>query len=206
METGWNSPMKRLQQNGLPQMPMPPSIFASSLRFVAHADLAQLDAGSDNGCQILEQRAEVDSAVGGKIEYYLAVVKGVFHVDELHHQLVLGDFFLTDFARLLFLDAVFLDALQICLGSNAHQRFERMIQLAVRDLLVGHRDLAAFQTARGFDDHAVARSELVVERVKVVDLAYLLEPDSDYLCHNILLYSPHSHVVRRLMLMFCFSL
>ena len=30
VDTGWNSSKNWLQQNGLPQMPMPPSIFASS--------------------------------------------------------------------------------------------------------------------------------------------------------------------------------
>ena len=54
---------------------------ADHLALVAHADLAQLDAGVEDAGQILDQFAEVHPAVGGEVEHDLGAVQRVlgFH-------------------------------------------------------------------------------------------------------------------------------
>ena len=85
-------------------------------------------------------------------------------------------------------------------GSSA----EGLFNFLVGNYFVRGGNLAALKSARGFNNYHVARIELVVEGVKVVNLADLLESYSDYLCHDILLNSPHSLVVRRFIFTFCF--
>ena len=80
-----------------------------------------------------------------------------------------------------------------------------MDDLVVGDFFIGNGDLAAFDTARGLDDDGVVLFELLIVGVKVVDLAYLLEPDADYFCHVILLYCELSHVCSSCKLMLVLS-
>ena len=47
---------------------------AQHLAFIAHTDLAQLNAGVELPGQVLDQLAEVHTVVGGKIEHQLADV------------------------------------------------------------------------------------------------------------------------------------
>ena len=135
-----------MQQNGLPQIPSPP---------ISDADLAQLDPCAEHACQILYERAEVNPSVGGEVENYLAVVKGVFHVYELHLKPVSGNFLLTDFARFLFLYMVFREVVEVFFGGYADEGLERMSKVFLADLLVCHRYLAALQSARGFNNNHI---------------------------------------------------
>ncbi len=64
---------------------------AQDLGLIPDADLAQLDPGTENPCQILYQIAEIHAAIRCKIEKDLTVIKGIFCVDELHIQLMAAD-------------------------------------------------------------------------------------------------------------------
>ena len=69
---------------------------SENLRLISHTDLTQLNTCFEDRRQILYQFTKVDSSVCGKIKENLVVVKGIFHIDQLHLQLMRTDFLDTD--------------------------------------------------------------------------------------------------------------
>ena len=160
---------------------------AEHLRFVADADLPQLDTGTENGSQILDQRAEIDAPVRSKVKQNFVVVKRVFHVDELHFHLMLGNLFFADRKRFLFAAGVVLHPGQVGSGCLACDRLERENDLVLRNVAIAHGDKAAFHTACGLHNSVIALFQPDPGRVEIIYLSCVLKPDADYFCHESLL-------------------
>ena len=86
--------------------PAADTVAAQYLGLVADADLAQLDAGAENACEVFDQVAEVHAPVRREVKQHLAVVKCVLRVDELHLEAVGLDLLLADAVSLFLLLAV----------------------------------------------------------------------------------------------------
>ena len=150
---------------------------------VPHADLPKFDAHFEHARQILHQFPEIHPAVGGEIEDNLAVIEGVFHAHQLHIQLMLGDFLLTDAEGVLFPLGV--------IGRPALVLFRCQAQHLLQggdDLLVGNfpgagDHFAEFHAPGGFHHHVAARPGPDIAGIKIINLARLLKADADDHCH-----------------------
>ncbi|MNW58760.1 hypothetical protein D3C74_366430 [compost metagenome] len=65
---------------------------AEHLGFITHPYLPELDSGTENACQILDQLTEIDSSFSGEIKDDLVAVKRKFHIHELHFEAMIADF------------------------------------------------------------------------------------------------------------------
>ena len=141
---------------------------AEHLRLVAHADLAQLNAGLENTRQTLDQHAEIHAAVGGEIENDFGSVERIFHVHQLHFQLVLGNAVDGDVKRLFFRLLVSLLHGQILLGGDAENRLERQNQALIRHIHHAAHAFAQLHAPRRLRHNAHAVVQLQPVGVKVV--------------------------------------
>ena len=163
--------------------PAAAAIAAQDLGLVADSHLAQLDAGAEHSCQVLDQLAEIHASVRCEIKKDLAVVKGIFGVDQLHIQAPLQDLFTADPESLPFPLAVFLLAAVIFLRADPDHRLERR-----GDILLFHfhgraHDKAVLQSPGGLHDYVAAPGQLKIARVKIVYFAGSPEADSDDFHH-----------------------
>ena len=69
--------------------------------------------------QILYQLAEIHPAVGSEEENNLAGIKGIFHIDQLHIELVSRNKLLADSEGFLFLPFIFIAASHVLFGRLA---------------------------------------------------------------------------------------
>ena len=74
---------------------------ADHLRLIAHADLAQLNAGTEHARKVLNQLAEVHTTVCGEVKQQLVHIKGAFRGDKVHFQTAVLDLLLADNKRLV---------------------------------------------------------------------------------------------------------
>ena len=77
-----------------------------------------------------------------------------------------------------------------------------MDDLIVGYFFIGNGDPAAFDTAWGLDDDGVVLFELFAVGVKVVNLAYFLEPYADYFCKGNAFYSEQQENQRFLSILY----
>ena len=80
IETGSNDVRNVVQQSGRPQR----AVSAEHLGFVAHADLAHLDAGVELRRQLADEVAEVDAAFRREVEDQPRAVERLLDARELH--------------------------------------------------------------------------------------------------------------------------
>ena len=125
---------------------------AQHFGLIAHADLSELDAHFEYTCQILDQFAEVYTSVCCKVKDDLALIEGVFHIDQLHHKSMLIDFFLAERHRLFLLLDIFLMLSVILLAGHSDNSFERRNDIVLVDCRCFHRHRPEFHTARGLHD------------------------------------------------------
>ena len=175
--------LKIAQKSGAAQRATAQPQPAHHLCFVAHADLAQLDARAENGSQILDQHAEIHALVGCKIEQNLGIVERVLAADQLHLQLMLGDFFLADGQRFLFLGLIFKVMLRVLRRSDTNDLFKRRGNQFVAHLAHAGNHLAVFHAAHGFYNHRVAGGGPKGAGIKIIKLACVPETNADYTCH-----------------------
>ena len=151
---------------------------AQHLALIAHADLAQLDAGVELGRQILDQLAEVHAVVGCEVEHQLAAVQRVLGIDQLHFQVMGGNALLTDMVRLLHIGAVLAHTAHVHGIRHADDRLD--LAGEARHLMRGADDLAAFGAAGRRDDDKVALLDLELARVKIIRPAILFKFNGYY--------------------------
>ena len=151
---------------------------------VADAYLPQLDSCAEHRSQILYQLTEVNASIRRKIKQKLIIVKGVLRIDQLHFQSMLCDFFLADGKGLLFLFPVALDDLLIFLRRDADNRFQRLDHFIVLHLLRRNENRSHLHAAGGFHDDVHRHLQLIIQRIKIVDLARSLESNSYNFYHD----------------------
>ena len=152
---------------------------AEHLRFVTDADLPQLYPCAENGGEILHQFPEIDPDLRGKIEEELAVVEGVFRLDELHVQSMVAYLLLTDGERLRFELLVCLVPFPVRVCGDPYNGAQRRDDFGMGDHLIAGRDKAVFGSPCGFHDHAVAFLHHGIARREIIDLSRVLEADTD---------------------------
>ena len=103
---------------------------------------------------------------------------------------MIQNFLFANLKGVPFLFPVLLHLFEISLGSLANHFFQGMNDI----LILYHRDLAAFHTAGSFHNGHIAFFHLNAVRIKIVDLAYLLEPNSNYFRHSYLRYFNFAHI------------
>ena len=119
-----------LRQMGMAaQFPAADSNSSQNFGFIPHADLPQLDSGLEHAGQVLDQLPEIDSAVRRKIEQHFVVIEGIFRVDQLHFQLMLLNFLLTDGKGLLFLHLIRRFLLVVPLIGDSKHRLQGLYHL-----------------------------------------------------------------------------
>ena len=157
---------------------------AHHFAFIPYADLAQLNSGAEHLCKFLYKLTEVNTAVCSKVKQHFAAVKGVFHINKLHFQLVFFNFFKADFKRLFFVLAVLLHLFHILWGSNACNRFERAHNFVCIFFVHALHAKAAFQPTRCIYNDIVNFFDFKFLRVKKVNLATCFKTNSDNFCHK----------------------
>jgi len=167
---------------------------ADHSRFVADADLTKLDTGAENGCKILDERAEVNSTRRGEEEYELGVVKRVLRVNELHIEPVIGDLSKADLEGLALTAAVILVVSLVLLCSRADNGAKGR-----DDLIFGHfsvRDdyVAELESLRSLNDSVSADAVMLIFGIEIIYLASVLKADTDYLGTLDLLGLLHRHI------------
>ena len=150
---------------------------ADHLGLVAHADLPQLDASTEDGGQILDQLAEVHTAVRREEEQQLAAVKGTLRRDELHFEPVRSDLLLADLKGLLFLFLILCVRALVLLGRRAQDLAQRQHQLARLDRVVACRADAELIAARRVDDNMRTGCQRQSGRVKIIGFCVVAEAD-----------------------------
>ena len=161
------------------QGPAAAAVAAEDLGLVADAHLAQLDAGAEDACQVLDQLAEVHASVRREIKEYLAVVKGIFGVDELHVQVAAADPLTADPEGLTLFFAVSLLALVVLLRADAQDRLEGLRDRLCIDLHGGADYEAVFHAAGSLHDDMPAAGQLELTRVEIIDFSCRPEADAD---------------------------
>ena len=157
---------------------------ADDLGFVAHADLAQLDAGVEDGGELFDELTKVDALVGCEVEDDLGAVKGVFDADKLHVEAAVGDLLLTD-GKSVFGGAAVLQLGKIVHGGgNADDRAQWLDDLALRHPMGGQQDARIFHAAAGLDDDVFIGVDLLAEAVKIIYLSGALELNANDLWHK----------------------
>ena len=156
---------------------------AEHLCLIAHADLAQLDPGFEDGCEILDQTPEIDAAVGREIKQDLFAVKRVLRADQLHVEAVFTDLFLADGECGARFFLIFPHTLQILPGRGADHFLQRLDDLFVVQRGRTHHNAAALDSPRRLDDDVRADVDIRRFRLKVVKLSGRPEPHSDNICH-----------------------
>ena len=138
---------------------------AHHLGFVTDTNLTQFNTHLKHTCQILYQFTEVYTAVCSKVENNLAVIKGVFHVNQLHNQTMLVDFFLAKLQRPFFLLYVFLMFFIIFRRSDTDDFFQRCHNFTFVHFLNIIGNGTILHAACGFHDDIVA--VLYIERIGI---------------------------------------
>ena len=151
---------------------------------VTHADLAQLDTGTENAGQILHQGAEVHAALGGEEKDDLAGVKAELHLHQLHVQLVALHQLLADPHGLFFTAAVLIDLLLVLRSGQTHHRAQGLHHHFVLNKAVGADTGAVFQTLSGLHDDALTGGHPQPVGVKIILLSARFEADADDLSHG----------------------
>ena len=124
--------MEVLQIRGAAQLAAAGAQAADHLRFIAHADLPQLDTGAEYAGQILDQLAEVHAAICRKIKQHFVHIKGTFDRDQVHVQPAFLDLALADDKRLVRALFIPLERFSVRVGRHAQHAFERLHNRLVR--------------------------------------------------------------------------
>ena len=177
--------MEVIQEGGTAKRPPAHAQTAQHLGLVSHADLAQLNTGMESGGQILNQLSKVHTAVRGKIKQDLGPVKGVFHLGQVHIQLVFLDLLQAHLVGALLFFSIFFQNLLVSGSGNTQHRLEGCSDLILRHLFGRILGDAAFHTSGGLYYHQVAFLNLQLLRVKIICFAGVLKPNAYHFCHNL---------------------
>ena len=153
------------------------------LGLVPHTDLAQLNPHPEHRSQILDQLTEVDPAVRREVEEYLAAVKGVFHIHQLHLQLMFPDLLLTDLKCFLLFDLVFPDQIEIRRLRDTDHGLQRLNDGFLLHFIIREHDHTHFNAAGGFYDYTHAAGQNIFTRIKSIDLSGITESYSYHVYH-----------------------
>ena len=157
---------------------------ANHLRLIAHADLAQLNAGAEHACEVLDQLAEVHTAVCGEVKQQFVHVKGAFRGDKVHFQTAILDLLLADDKRLIGALFIALERFHVGFGCHTNHALERL-----HDLLIGHigvalHTVAVFNTAGRLNNYTRAGCNFQTLRVEIIHFSVRFETDSNYRCQK----------------------
>ena len=118
---------------------------------------------------------------GGKIEKKLGIVKGIFDIDQLHIELMLGDFLLADGKRFLFPLPVGFKAQIVVFVGNANHIFQRENQRLPFDVSIGQRDLSVLHTPCGLHDRVLALASGIAVCAEIIYFSRTAERNADNL-------------------------
>ena len=129
---------------------------AQHLRLIPYTDLLELDPCFEGSGHILHKPAKVHPAIGCEVGDQLVAVKCVLYLDQLHIQLVLGDFLLTNFMNVFFAFQIGAMLLRILLAGDTDHVFQGGGDVFLADLMNTHDALGILHAPRRFDDHRIA--------------------------------------------------
>ena len=136
----------------------------------------QLNPGTENSCQVLDQFPKINAAIRGKIENNLVHIVCKFYVHQIHGQFVGLDAALADMERLLFPDHILIHLLDIFLAGFPQHRLQRVI--GAFHLARSQNHLAKFYAPGRFHDSVVAFHHPGFHRVKIIYLASFPKADT----------------------------
>jgi hypothetical protein len=166
---------------------------AQELGLVTDANLAHLNPRPEDASQIPYQLTKIDSTFGSKVEDDFRAIKCIFHVDQVHIETVSLDLLLSDTKGFVLFALVFRRHYGVLLSAHAQHFLQGLNHLIFIDVLRAHGHFAIFHAPGGFHHHIFARSDLILRRVEVVDLACLLKTHPDNANHSVtsLAVKPH---------------
>jgi len=135
------------------------------------------------GGEVPDQDSEVDSGLCAEVEQDPVAIQGRLGLEHLHGQAVMTDPFAGKGQGLGSPEATAEVLLEVLLAGPALHLREVLCGLRPRGL-DDQDDLAQFLAQRGWDDHPVARLQVQVARVEVVEAARSAERDSDLGRHD----------------------
>ena len=180
--TGWNSVRNWLQQSGRPQMPIPPSIFASSRTPICRSSIRLRNTPGE----VLDQLAEVDAPVAGEVKGYLVALEAYLIVHELHVEAVGGDLLAAYHEGFALPLAVYLLHAAVALRRDAHDGAYRRDDLLVGDIVVPGHAGGVFEALARLDNDVLPGRNLELVRVEVIGLSAALEFDADHFGHIVI--------------------
>src|SRR5690606_31506983 len=98
---------------------------AEQRRFIADADLLQLDARAEGAREVAHELAEVDASLGGEVDGELVAVELPLRLTDLHLQAVLRHLFARDAAHARLVTAQRHGAIHLIGSGNAQQAERR---------------------------------------------------------------------------------
>ena len=158
---------------------------AEHLCLVAHADLTQLDARTENAREVAHQLAEVHAALGGEEKDDLAAVEVALHAHELHVEPVVGDLLLAGLERIPLAAAVIFHRASVVLRRHADERSQRLDDGFVRDLVVARQAQGVLRALRGLHDHVLTALHGDAVGVKIIFFAAASKADANYFSQRI---------------------
>ena len=171
---------KALAAEGLAADAQPPQHF----RLVAHADLAQLDAGVEHAGQVPHQFTEVHPPVGGEEKDDLVALEAALHVHQLHFQAVLGDLPLADDGGFFFALCIALHGPAVLVGRQADQGAQGLDHGMILHHVVAAHAGAELGPLGGLHHHGVALPDGSAPGVKKIGFTAAAEADADDFLHR----------------------
>lgn len=170
---------------------------ADHLGFIAKANLAKFNTSTKDRSQIADQFAEVDTAVSRKEEDDFSHIEGIIDIDELHRQLVLGDFRQADTEGFLLPFLIPLNLAQILGRSLADNRLQRLDDFRIIDVARRNDDVTKLHPSRRFYDDSVIQGELNIIGIKIVYLSsrFKTHTYNDHLKSSFEPYRPETDIV-----------
>ena len=156
---------------------------AEHLRFVADADLAQLDAGVVLAHEVLDQLAEVDAGRRGEVKHQLAAIEENFHIDELHVELAFPDARLAKLVRGVGQRVVLLRRGQVLVRHLAQDIPDAVGRKVFGQAVHNGHHRGDAEALPRFREHAIPPVNEGVLAVKKVYLSVMTEFDTDYALH-----------------------
>ena len=142
---------------------------------VSYTNLAQLNAGTEHTSKVFDEVTEIYPAICCEIKENLTAVKVVFGRNQLHIQLMIRYFCLTNLKGMCFVIFILLTSFTVILRCDPDDRTKGLNDLVSGNRMIAFRTEPIFCTFGCIDNDLVARGNFQLAGIKIIHLPTFLE-------------------------------
>ena len=157
---------------------------SQNLCLISDTDLPQFNPRLKHCCQIFYQVTEINTSVRSKIKQYFIIIKGVFHIDQLHLQFMCPDLLQTNLVSFLLSFFITLRFRIIFRCSHTNNILQRLNNFLLVHFLWSQNDGTIFYPPGSLHDHVISLPDLKTLRIEIIYLAHIPKPDSNNFYHS----------------------